>query len=170
MRIDIVGLPATGKSTLAEAISKKLSIPHIHLDRFWFESGGHNGASTTPNIEEVRAQVRVRAIEAFKTNDWVSDGTYLHIQDLIASQADQIVFLDLPLWRRLLNHAVRMLQPEKRHKETSLWDDITFFWEIIKRTYTTTPKLQRFIGEHSEKVLILRSYKEIDAYLKNLKT
>lgn len=41
MRIDVVGLPASGKSTFAEAVSKKLSIPHIHRDQFWFESGGY---------------------------------------------------------------------------------------------------------------------------------
>ncbi|MFZ1075714.1 MAG: hypothetical protein WAN50_05065 [Minisyncoccia bacterium] len=168
MRIDIVGLPAAGKSTLAEAISKKLSIPHIHLDRFWFESGGHISGGSAPTIQQVRARVRDKATEALKAESWVSDGTYLHIQDLIAAQADQIIFLDIPLWRRLVSHGKRMLHPRERHKETSFWDDVLFFGEIIKRTFTKASKLRRFINEHKNKVLILRSHKEIDAYLERL--
>lgn len=55
MRITIIGLPGSGKSTLAQAIAEKLSIPHIQMDRFWFESGGRQSSRTTPNVENVRS-------------------------------------------------------------------------------------------------------------------
>ena len=84
MRIDVVGLPASGKSTLASTLSRNLRIPHVQLDRFWFESGGRRGRHDTPNLEEVRAKVRERALIALGSDSWVSDGVYLYIQDVIA--------------------------------------------------------------------------------------
>ncbi len=168
MRIDIVGPPASGKSTLAIAISKKLSIPHIHLDRFWFEGGGRQGRLTTPNIEQVRASVREKTLEAIKAEAWVSDGTYLHVQDEVVNRADVLIFLDIPLGRRLLNHAKRMFFNPRMHKEVSAWDDITFFAELIRRTYTSGPKLRNFINEHRTKLVILRSNRDIDIYLSSL--
>jgi adenylate kinase family enzyme len=168
MRIDIVGLPASGKSTLATAISKKLSIPHIHLDRFWFESGGRQGRHDTPNIEEVKAKVKVRALEAIKAGSWVSDGVYLNAQEEIAARADVIVFLDIPLPVQLLNHAHRAFFEPKRHTELGLWDEITFFREIIRRNSKSRPKLLQFIKEHKDKVVTLRSRKEINTYVDSI--
>jgi adenylate kinase family enzyme len=117
MRITIIGLSGSGKSTLARAISNKLSIPHIHLDRFWFEGGGKTGEHDTPDIERVRAYVREKTLEAIAVDSWVSDGFYSRVQPEIAEQADVVLFLDIPLWKRLLSHAKRMLQPATRHKE-----------------------------------------------------
>jgi len=165
MRIDIVGLPASGKSTLAAAISKKLSIPHIHLDRFWFENGGRQGRHDTPNLEEVKAKVRLQALEAMKTDSWVSDGVYMNAQKDIAARADVIIFLDIPLSAQLVNHARRAFFEPKRHAELGLWDEITFFREIIRRQYANKPKLLRFTEEHKDKVIRLQSRKEIDSYL-----
>lgn len=170
MRIDIVGLPASGKSTLARLLSEQLSIPHIHLDRFWFESGGKQGRLTTPNLEEVRARVRSRVEEAVGASSWVSDGTYLHVQDQVARRAEVIVFLDIPLWVRLANHAHRVFFENKRHAELTFWDDLTFFKEIVRREYSSGPKLRRFVEEHADKVMTLRSKKEIREYVQSFHT
>ncbi|MBP7741256.1 MAG: hypothetical protein KA104_01015 [Candidatus Pacebacteria bacterium] len=170
MRIDIVGAPASGKSTLAAAIAKKLSIPHIHLDRFWFESGGRQSKQVTPNIEQVRAKIREKTLEAIKAEAWVSDGTYLHVQNEVVSRADVLIFLDIPLGYRVLNHAKRAFLKPKMHKEVSAWDDITFFIELIRRAYTSGSKLRNFVNEHTDKAVILRSNKEINNYLNGLLT
>lgn len=167
MRIDIVGLPGSGKTTLAQAISKKLSIPHIQLDHFWFESGGKQGRFDTPNLEEVRNKVREKVIEASSADSWVSDGAYLHVQDIVASRADVIVFLDIPLMYRLCNHLKRIFEP-KKHKKIGIWDEVTFFGEIIKRQKTSKPKLLQFISEYSNKVVILRNRREVNSYIGEL--
>ena len=168
MRIDIVGLPASGKSTLATNISKRFSITHIHLDRFWLENGGRQGRHDTPNIEEVKEKVKEKAIEALKEKSWVSDGVYMNVQEEIAPLADVIIFLDIPLLARLLNHMHRAFFEPKRHIELGLWDEITFFREIVRRERKSKPKLLKFIEEYKNKVVILRSKKEIQEYLKQL--
>lgn len=168
MRIDIVGLPASGKSTLAKKISEKLSIPHIHLDRFWFENGGRQGRHDTPNIDAVKERVKEMAMEAAKAESWVSDGVYMNVQEEIAPLADVIVFLNIPLLERLFNHAHRAFFEPKRHAELSLREEITFFREIIRRERKNKPKLLKFVETHKHKVLILRSQKEAEEYLRQL--
>lgn len=169
MRIDVIGLPGSGKSTLAAGIAKKLSIPHIELDRFWFESGGRQGRHDTPNLEGVRSKVRERTTKAIEEESWVSDGIYLHVQDLIVDRADVIVFLDIPLIHRLLGHARRaFFVTTRRHTELSIWNEISFFQEIIKRNFSSKPKLLKFVSEHKDKVVRLRSYKEVSEYLLTL--
>jgi adenylate kinase family enzyme len=169
MRITVIGLPGSGKSTLAKNIAKKLSIRHIEIDRFWFESGGGKGADDTKNLEEVRLKVREKTAEAIKGDSWVSDGTYLNVQDLITDRADVILFLDIPLLIRLLGHARRaFFVTTRRHAELSMWNEITFFPEIIRRNFSRKPKLLKFVSEHKDKVVRLRSYREMDEYLRRL--
>jgi adenylate kinase family enzyme len=168
MRIDIVGMPASGKSTLATAISKKLSIPHIQIDHFWFECGGKQGRLDTPNIELVKQKVREKVREAISAESWISDGVYLNVQNDIVERADVIIFLSIPLLVRLLNHGRRAFFEPKRHTHLSVWDEITFFREIVRREKKSKPKLLEFIKENEEKVLTLHSRKEIEVYLGHL--
>jgi adenylate kinase family enzyme len=168
MRISIIGLPGSGKSTLAQAISSRLSIPYIHLDRLWFTSGGKNTKGNTPNLEQVRSDMQTKVIEAIQAESWVSDGVYSRLQTKIADRADTLIYLDIPLYRRLLNHASRLLRPQTRHPEVTRWQDLMFFFDIIRMTRSQTPKITALVERYSDKVVILRSRKEMDDYVRSL--
>ena len=168
MRITIVGLPGSGKSYLGRAIEEKLHISHIHIDRFWFEAGGRTGSHDTPNIDQVRAHVREKVLAAISETSWVSDGIYSKVQPDIANKADVMIFLDIPLWKRLGNHMQRLINLSGRHRELGLWDDVKFFVEIIKRNFINKPKLTRILKQYRNKLITLHSRKEIEQYLKNL--
>jgi adenylate kinase family enzyme len=168
MRITVIGLPGSGKSTLARIIAEKLSIPHIHIDRFWFEAGGRKGSYDTPDIEGVRAHVREKVISAIRADQWVSDGFYSRVQPDIANRADTVIFLDIPLWRRLLNHATRLFRRSSRHGEVSIFDDLTFFAEIIRREFTRLPRLRKFVSQYKNKTVTLKSRKQITQYVESL--
>lgn len=102
MRITIIGHCGSGKSTLAAQISEKLHIPYLHLDRLWFEAGGHVvPKSDTVARKKMDETIRERAQEFVRQDAWVSDGWHGTIQPVIVERADQIVFLDIPLWRRV---------------------------------------------------------------------
>lgn len=168
MKITIIGQPCSGKSTLAARISEKFNIPHIQIDRFWFEARGQKiKSSDKERIEKARGYVRQRVEEALKQDSWVSDGWYSRVQPLISEQADQIIFLVVPLYRRLFNHFKRINKPG-RYKELTAWDEIKFFYEIIKRTFTKSKKIKKFAREHKDKVKILKNYEEVEAYFKSL--
>ena len=157
---------------LAERISALVNIPHIHLDRFWFEAGGAQVTAFTPESERdrIRAYIREKVQEAVLAESWVSDGLYSRMQSVIADRADTVIFLDVPLWRRLLNHAERMCRPTERHQELTLWHEVGFFFEMIRRTYTFQPKIDRVLATYKDKIVTLRSRKEIDAYVAKLKS
>jgi adenylate kinase family enzyme len=170
MKISVIGLPGSGKTLFAQRVSEKFSIPHIHLDRFWFEAGGMkiDAKKPGPELENLRASVREKVIEATNTASWVSDGIYAQVQPYIANLADRVIFLDIPLTQRLLNHAVRVFSPSKRHKELNFLHEITFFAEILRRERTSKPKLMKIVEEFNDKIIRLKSRKEIDEYLNNL--
>jgi adenylate kinase family enzyme len=169
MRISIVGLPGSGKTWLAEALAKKLGIPHVQIDRFWFESDGLNSykGGTAEQKERVRIQVREKVLAALEAGSWVSDGFYSRLQPDIAARADTIVFLDIPLWRRLLNHARRIFISQ-RHPELTWRHELTFFFDIVHRQFGHKPKLLACIEQHKGKVVRLRSRQEMDRYLREI--
>lgn len=168
MRISVIGLPGSGKTTLAQTLSGRLSIPHIHLDRLWFTSGGKNTKGNTPNLEQVRADMQARVIEAIKAESWVSDGVYSRLQTEIADRADTLIYLDIPLYRRLLNHAWRLLKPKTRHPEVTRWQDLMFFFDIIRMTRSQTPKIETLIERYTDKLVVLRSRKEIVDFVRRI--
>jgi adenylate kinase family enzyme len=116
----------------------------------------------------VKEKVKEKVLSAIAADSWVSDGVYLHAQDEIVARADVIIFLDIPLLVRLLNHGRRVFFEPKRHAHLSVWDEITFFREIIRRERKSRPKLLEFIKGHQKKVVTLRSRKESNSYLEHL--
>ncbi|HEY6021533.1 MAG TPA: hypothetical protein VIY48_17015 [Candidatus Paceibacterota bacterium] len=167
MRISIIGLAGSGKSTLARQLSEKLNVPHIHLDRFWFEAGGNEiwKRDDQAGKERVRAVVGEKVQGAIAQESWVSDGLFSRYQDEISERADQIVFIDLPLYMRWWNHLVRMMHRSKRHAEVSLWDDIHFFWEMVQKTRKNAPRIKLIIEKFKDKVVIVHSRKDIKRYI-----
>jgi len=170
MRITILGLPGSGKSTLARKIAESHHIPYIHIDRFWLEGGGGHNSRTTIDPERARQNVRANVLEAVKSESWVSDGVYPRVQIEITKLADTIVFLDIPLWRRLLNHANRTIHRKNRHDEITFWGDIEFFREVVSRELRSKSKIEDLLRAYPEKVITLRSRAEIANYFKSLPT
>jgi len=170
MKICIIGNCGSGKSTLAKNISLKLSITYLELDRLWFEADGHKvPRSDTTGRDQVREKIRIR-IETFlhEHDSWVIEGWQARFQESIAAAADHIIFIDIPLPRRIYNHLKRIFLTA-RHSELSTWDDLKFTKEIIKRTYTHGKDMRAFAQLHSDKTKIFTTYKEVNDYLNKLK-
>jgi len=168
MRISIIGHAASGKSTLASTISKKLNVPCLHIDKLWFEADGHRlRPDDIQGKEAARAHIKSNVESFIQQDAWVSDGWYPRAQLLIAKRADQILFLDISLFRRLLNH-IRRVFIDQRHKEITWWDELKFIYTLIRRTYSQGPRMNEFVRGHASKIIILRNYKEVRRYLISL--
>ncbi len=95
-KIIIIGITASGKTTLANKLSKILNIPVYHLDKlFWVEKGG------------IKQDVFIaQQQDIISTDTWIMDGSFPRSKslDMRISSADTIVFYDLPLllilWRQ----------------------------------------------------------------------
>jgi len=165
-----VGYAGSGKTFLATKIANRYSIPHLQLDRLFLRHGGGSVApEDTKTKEQIRALMRAEISQFLDKNEhWVSDGTYTHVQSEIAEQADHVLYLDIPLWRRQLNHLKRVVLRIDRHPEVSFWQDLYFTYDMIRRTRMGHVYFQQLQTDHSDKLIILRSRRAVQKYLDHL--
>lgn len=94
IRILVIGTSATGKTTFAKHLENILHIPRIELDELYW------GEDWKPTLEEEFVRLVAGAIVQ---PNWVVDGNYSSVRDLLWSKATLIVWLNfnLPLafWR-----------------------------------------------------------------------
>jgi adenylate kinase family enzyme len=88
-RVQVIGSSGAGKTTFARRLATRLRVPHIEIDSlFW----GPNWSE--PNRDEFRDQIR----DHLEGDNWVIDGNYRFLRQVIWTQADAVVFLDYPFW------------------------------------------------------------------------
>jgi adenylate kinase family enzyme len=88
MRVVIVGTSGAGKTTLARRIANALALTHVELDALHWE--GNWRALTEHDPDEFVRRVSV----AVRKDNWVVDGNYGIVRDLIWNRATHLVWLD----------------------------------------------------------------------------
>ncbi len=94
MRLIVLGLPASGKTTLARTLSQRTGISHIEVDTYFWKPH-----PVSP--EDLRATLR----PLLEADSWIVEGHFSKIAAEVLPLADQIVWLDPPLmvtWGRAL--------------------------------------------------------------------
>lgn len=169
MKISIVGHCGSGKSTLARNISEKKNISHLELDRLFFLN---NGAAAKDSAHKalVKEKIKADVIDFLKEHDsWVTDGVYLtSVQPLLLEAVDTIVYIDIPLWRRMGNHLKRWWKNKDRHREVSRLEDLWFVFDMPRRTRTANEKFPTLFTLAGDKLVILRSYKDVERFLNSI--
>ena len=167
MKIAIIGYSGAGKSTLAQKLSQFYSIPKLHMDTLQFQPGWQDSDRDWMKTE----------MKNFLTNhsDWVIDGNYswCYYEERML-KADQIIFLNFSPWTCLLRAFKRYLKyrGQVRKSMAAGWPE-RFDLEFIRwilwdgRTKTAKERYQRVQETYPEKVIVLRSQKEIDHFLDN---
>ena len=111
-RIVIVGKPGAGKTTLAAELATRLSLRHIELDSI-------NWQANWTQLPD--SQMREHVSEAITGNaNWVLDGNYKAVRDIVWARADTLIWLDYPLWVALLRVLWRTMSRIIRRQE--LWN------------------------------------------------
>jgi len=107
LRIAVVGVTGSGKTTVAARLAQALGIPHIELDALHWKA---NWVMT--GLEVFRQQVD----QALSGPAWVLDGNYSKVRDLIWPRATTLVWLDYPLtvvlWQLTCRTLARILTRE----------------------------------------------------------
>src|SRR5581483_8412614 len=100
-KILVIGMSGSGKSTLAIKLGKKLQLPVIHLDNYFYKS--RNGTVSSKEWDQFIAHL-------VKQKVWIIDGFYPRTLDIRLQEADTVIFLDFPKWKsiaRLVKAGIR---------------------------------------------------------------
>lgn len=110
-RIYLFGSSGVGKTTLGKVLAKGLELPFIELDAL------HHQSNWT-SMDEV--EFRDRVSDIVRGDEWVVDGAYSAVRDLILQRADTLIFLDYSRARIFIQLLSRTLR--RGILRTQLWN------------------------------------------------
>ena len=131
-RIVIMGPSNAGKSTLAEAISKKIGLPVVHLDQLHFMPY----TDWRPRPSEEFLSLQRAAMEA---DSWIMDGNYSALLPERLARATGAIVLDDNRWLRLVRYFRRTLMESRRignlegNKDSIKWRMV--HWVLVGSRY-----------------------------------
>ncbi|GMU19703.1 MAG: hypothetical protein AMXMBFR12_08950 [Candidatus Babeliales bacterium] len=166
-RITIIGNAGSGKSTLAQRLHAITKLPIYHLDQYFWKPGWQH-----PDP----AEYKIIHDSICDKDEWIIDGMNLRVLEHRIQRADIIIFLDIPRSQCFTNIFKRTWHYYGRQTPSSApgcserfnWEFFKFLkwvWDFKKRY---PHKIMGILNQHSDKeVYILKSRKEIDAFLRN---
>ncbi|EHI70390.1 topology modulation protein [Streptococcus ictaluri] len=169
MKMIVIGSPGSGKTYLSQIICQRLDLPCLHLDVIWHDMDYSSQA------EERFGQLLFEFMQGHER--WLIDGNFQNSLAIRLAEADHVVWLKRPRVFNLLRVLKRSLlfafssssRPEmpKTFKESLDRDYLTFLafvWQFSK----SYPAMEKQLQSYDGKVSVLRSKKEMDAFLTSL--
>lgn len=171
-RVAIIGVSASGKTTLSKKMSKKLNLTHKELDSFYWEY----------NWNEADSEIFIGRVTDFVKQDrWVTDGNFSQVRELVWGRATHVIWLDYSLLRILKQFFARSIR--RSFSKEELWNgnteslrnsifkkDSLLFW--ILKTYRVYGKRYSTLiaaPEHKHIAFVrLKSPEETNTFLKQL--
>ncbi|ADL50849.1 hypothetical protein [Clostridium cellulovorans] len=161
-KIYIIGIVASGKTTLARRVSQELNIPHHELDCIVWNETDAGRFKRTPE-EQVEVIEDIDRIGA-----WIIEGTYRSSCHCLFDMADKIIFLDTPLWKRRYRILSRFIKQqlgiEKCHYKSNL--------EMLRAMYKWTsdfekdrPEFENRLKPYMDKVVIIKDSSSLNINL-----
>lgn len=162
MKILIIGIVASGKSTLATKLSKQLNIKHYEIDLFVHDDENKKMRSHQEQLDIIN--------EIDKNEDWIIEGTLRKNLYILLDLAEKIIYLDIPLRVRkrriLIRHIKQNLGLEKCGYKPNR--------EMLKKMYKWTDDFEKNKVQFEENInkykdkLIISNNANIREILKKL--
>lgn len=157
-KIYIVGIVASGKTTLSKQISRKLNIPCFELDSIVHDRPDEGRGKRTP---EQQLEV-IKEID--ESGDWIIEGTYRKSCHKLFDMADHIIFLDTPLRKRKYRIFLRFIKQQLHLEKCNYKSDI----KMLKAMYRWTKdfednrdEFEKMLSEYNNKVIVVRNSKNL---------
>ncbi|MGD0197610.1 MAG: topology modulation protein [Solirubrobacteraceae bacterium] len=167
-RIAVIGCGGAGKTMLANELGRRLCLPVLHVDAFyWQERPGFGRVESTPE------QWRAIHEQMISSERWVIDGMKFGVLPQRLAAADTVVFLDLPTWQCVSGVLRRRLRYRGRLRpDLGVYDRLNreFIRWILSFRRRVRPRVLELLDSADCRVVILTSRREAGAFLNTLPT
>ncbi|WP_242964966.1 hypothetical protein [Scatolibacter rhodanostii] len=161
-KIYIIGIVASGKTTLAKKLSSQLHIPWHELDCIVHKRTPTGRVKQSPQEQ----QNQIQQIDT--TGKWIFEGVYRESYHCLLDMADKIVFLDIPLRIRKFRIFTRFLKQNLKLEPCEYKPD----FKMLRLMYKWTddfekgkPDFLTMLNRYQDKVIVLSTPKEIDEFI-----
>lgn len=162
MKILIIGIVASGKTTLAKKLSEKLNIKHYEID-----SIVHDDKNSRKRIPEEQKEI----IEKIDDQaDWIIEGTLRKNLYYLLDMADKIIYLDIPLHIRKIRIFTRFIKQKLGLEKCNYKPTL----KMVKQMYKWTndyekerEKREIQLKEYSNKLIKIKNKKNWEECIKN---
>ena len=149
-KIYIIGIVASGKSTLARLMEKKLDIPHHEVDVIVHGEKGELAHRRMP-AQQLEMIQRIDS-----EGGWIIEGTYRPSCHCLLDMADVIVFLDPPLRVRKRRILTRFLKQQLRIESCRYESNIGMLRDMYRWTNDferDRPKFEAMLSIYETKLI-----------------
>lgn len=171
-KIYIVGSAGSGKTTLANLISKRFGHPHFDLDDIAY-----------PHQKVQSMDKRLEAISKLaQKTQWAAEGIYVSWVEKLFKEADKIIWLDLPLWLTLFRITKRFIINKLTGKDPHGFKAFLrlsrglIHYHYPKQAYErdatgeyiTQEKIKNALKSYQEKVIRVKNDNQLEKFLNSL--
>lgn len=159
MKILIIGIVASGKSTLAKRLSRENKIEYYEIDSIVHDDYNKRKRSN---------EEQIKIIKKIDENDnWIIEGTLRKNLDILLEMASLIVYIDIPVSvrkRRILWRFIKQkLGLEKcNYKPTLEMLKMMYFW--TNEFEDNRLDFENRINKYSKKLIRLDTVKKVNSY------
>jgi adenylate kinase family enzyme len=153
-KIYIIGIVASGKTTLSRQLSRRLNIPCYELDSIVHHKTEQGRYKRTP---EQQAEV-IREIDI--AGNWILEGTYRESYHQLFDMADSIIFLDIPLWKRKVRILLRFIKQQLKIEKCNYKSDINMLKKMYKWTRdfeNNRVEFVRMLSQYDNKLITIKN-------------